>query len=139
MVSGRHFACPEIRAHVDLPISEQFEEAVTEYTASLKILTAILPPYNRSLSEIHMLIALALDFVPDAIDRAVSHAEQARDILLLKIDQLKRIGKRSDKDEREIIDITELMGDVEMKASFPQFCSSAMVTDIILQIHSVPS
>lgn len=73
-----------------------------------------------------MLIALALDFVPGAVGRAVEHAEKAKAVLLLKKAQLEGIPKeeRTERDEKEIIQITELMGDVEMKVrSFFPSCS----------------
>ena len=108
-------------ASADLGRSGHFDNAVSEYTSALDILTQILPPYNRSLSELHMLIALALDFVPDSIDRAVSHAEKAKAVLLLKLEQLEGIKdeEKTDKDKKEITDIKELMGDVDMKVSLP--------------------
>lgn len=64
-----------------------------------------------------MLIALALDFVPNGNDRAVSHAERAKKVLLLKLDELERVKEedRDDKAKREIEDIKGLMGDVDMK------------------------
>lgn len=62
-----------------------------------------------------MLIALALDFIPDSVDRAVNHAEKAKAVLLLKLEQLEKIEDKSDKDQKEIVDIKELMGDVDMK------------------------
>ncbi|GAA6010082.1 hypothetical protein JCM10207_007550 [Rhodosporidiobolus poonsookiae] len=97
--------------------SEQFDSAVTEYSSALSTLSAVLPPYDRALSELHMLIALALDFVPNATSRAVSHAEKAKDVLLQKIAQLEQVpeGERDEKNRREVEDIRGLMGDVDMK------------------------
>lgn len=108
------------------PPAEQFENAVTEYDAALSLLASLLPPYDRALSELHMLIALALDFVPDAVGRAVEHAEKAKAVLLLKKAQLEAIPKeeRTERDEKEIIQITELMGDVEMKVRLSSSCST---------------
>lgn len=95
--------------------SEQFDNAVNEYQAALDILTAILPPYNRALSELHMLIALALENLPDSIDKAVKHAELAKDVLLHKIEQLDKLQDKTEKDTKEIADIKDLMGDLDMK------------------------
>lgn len=64
-----------------------------------------------------MLIALAYDNVVDAVDRAVKHAETAKSILLAKVAQLESLETKSDKDEREIVDIKELMGDLDNKVS----------------------
>ncbi|KAM0749843.1 hypothetical protein T439DRAFT_40821 [Meredithblackwellia eburnea MCA 4105] len=105
---------------------ERFGEAVAEYTSALNVLASVHPPYHRSLSELHMLIALALDFVPNAVDRAVSHAEKAKSVLLLKLEQLEGLkeGERTEKDEREIKDIKELVGDVDMKVRSFHPCRS---------------
>ncbi|GAA5820584.1 hypothetical protein JCM3770_007166 [Rhodotorula araucariae] len=97
--------------------SEQFDAAVDEYSAALSGLSRVLAPHDRALSESHMLIALALDFVPNATARAVSHAEKAKGVLLLRLAELERVPaeEREDKAKREIEDIKSLMGDVDMK------------------------
>ncbi|GAA5999803.1 uncharacterized protein JCM10292_003751 [Rhodotorula paludigena] len=97
--------------------SEQFDNAVEEYSSALSTLSRILAPYDRALSELHMLIALALDFVPNATSRAVSHAEKAKGVLVLKLAELEKVPEqeREDKAKREIEDIRSLMGDVDMK------------------------
>ncbi|GAA5926342.1 Hif1p [Sporobolomyces koalae] len=97
--------------------SEQFENAVEEYSSALSILTKILPPSDRQLSQHHMLIALALEFLPNQIGRAVSHAEKAKSVLVLRLQQLesKPDDNKTDKDKREIVDINELLGDVDNK------------------------
>lgn len=99
--------------------SAQFDNAVAEYTVALSVLSSIVPPYSRALSELHMLIALALDFVPDAVSRAVDHAEKARAVLLLKVKQLEEVEGKGERDLKEIQDIMELMGDVDMKVLPP--------------------
>ncbi len=96
-------------------MTEQFDNAVDEYSEALSTLAAFLPPYHRQLSELHMLIALALDFVPDAVARAVEHAEKAKEVLALKIEQLEQLESPSELDKRELAQIKELIGDVDMK------------------------
>ncbi|BGO92599.1 hypothetical protein NBRC10512_004303 [Rhodotorula toruloides] len=97
--------------------SEQFDNAVEEYTSSLSLLSRLLPPHDRALSELHMLTALALEFVPNATSRAVSHAEKAKSVLVSKLAELEGVpeAEREDKVRREIEDIKGLMGDVDMK------------------------
>ncbi|GAA5902002.1 hypothetical protein JCM8208_006660 [Rhodotorula glutinis] len=97
--------------------SEQFEPAVTEYSAALSALSTVVEPHDRALSELHMLIALALDFVPNGTDRAVAHAEQAKAVLVLRLAELENAPEadRDDKVKREIDDIKGLLGDVDMK------------------------
>ncbi|BGP33273.1 hypothetical protein JCM10296v2_005067 [Rhodotorula toruloides] len=97
--------------------SEQFDNAVEEYTSSLSLLSRLLPPYDRTLSELHMLTALALEFVPNATSRAVDHAEKAKSVLVSKLAELEGVpeGEREDKVKKEIEDIKGLMGDVDMK------------------------
>lgn len=63
-----------------------------------------------------MLMALALDNVPDAVARAVDHAEKSKAILLLKLEHLNGLADaQTDTDRKEIVDITELMVDVDNK------------------------
>ncbi|KAK4049194.1 DNA-dependent ATPase mgs1 [Microbotryomycetes sp. JL201] len=93
--------------------SAQFENAVEEYTSALDILQNVLPPYDRALSELHMLCALALDFLPDSVSRAVKHAERAKDVLLLKLAQLEKAEHKTERDNKEIADIKDLLGDIE--------------------------
>ncbi|KAK4055843.1 hypothetical protein OIO90_003098 [Microbotryomycetes sp. JL221] len=95
--------------------SAQFDNAVTEYSAALAILKAMLPPYDRALSELHMLCALAYDFLPDSTSRAVKHAEQAKDVLLLKLDHLEKVEPQTEKETKEIDDIKDLMGALDEK------------------------
>ncbi|GAA5833192.1 hypothetical protein JCM3766R1_001432 [Sporobolomyces carnicolor] len=96
--------------------SEQFESAVEEYSSSLSILTELRQPSDRQLSEQHMLIALALEFLPNQISRAVSHAEKAKSVLALRLAELERDDNDDDKKhEKEIVDLKELIRDVDMK------------------------
>ncbi|GAA5852323.1 hypothetical protein JCM5353_006048 [Sporobolomyces roseus] len=99
--------------------SEQFDSAVEEYSSSLSILSQILPPSDRQLSEQHMLIALASEFLPQGtgLTRAVSHAEKAKSVLVLRVSELEAQSEadKSDKDKKEIENIRELLGDVDNK------------------------
>lgn len=107
---------------------EQFDSAVAEYSSALEILRKELPPHDRALSELHMLIALALDFVPDKVAEAVQHAEKAKAVLVLRLAFLdgseEKDDERKTKDAREAAQIRELMGDVDMKVRLPSrpFC-----------------
>lgn len=73
-----------------------------------------------------MLIALASEFLPDGtgLGRAVSHAEKAKSVLVLKLSELeaKDEGEKTEKDKKEIENIRELLGDVDNKVSL--LCSS---------------
>lgn len=63
-----------------------------------------------------MLMALALDNIPDSVPKAVAHAEKAKNVLILRIAYLEGLGeKKTETDEKELIDIKELIGDVENK------------------------
>jgi hypothetical protein len=95
-----------------------------------------------------MLIALALDFVPDATARAVSHAQKAKEVLLLKIAELEKTlngeGEKEEKEKakREVEDIKSLMGDVDMKvrlssSSFsPPFPTSFLLVFVFFSLPS---
>ena len=82
-----------------------------------------------------MLIALALDFVPNGTERAVEHAEQAKGVLVLKLAELEQAPEadRDDKVKREIDDIKGLLGDVDMKVR-PR--SPSRSRTLLLALHS---
>ncbi|KDE07400.1 hypothetical protein MVLG_02267 [Microbotryum lychnidis-dioicae p1A1 Lamole] len=102
--------------------SEKFDLAIKEYESALAILTSVLEPSNRTLSELHMLIALAYDMIPDSVPQAVHHAEQSKAVLLTKLAELEKVQKEGgdagtgdDRVEKEIVDIKELIGELEEK------------------------
>ncbi|SCZ87418.1 BZ3500_MvSof-1268-A1-R1_Chr2-2g04884 [Microbotryum saponariae] len=102
--------------------SEKFDLAIKEYESALAILTSVLEPSNRTLSELHMLIALAYDMIPDSVPQAVHHAEQSKAVLLTKLAELEKAQKEGgdagagdDRVQKEIIDIKELIGELEEK------------------------
>ncbi|SGY15041.1 BQ5605_C013g07219 [Microbotryum silenes-dioicae] len=102
--------------------SEKFDLAIKEYESALAILTSVLEPSNRTLSELHMLIALAYDMIPDSVPQAVHHAEQSKAVLLTKLAELEKVQKEGgdagtgdDRVQKEIVDIKELIGELEEK------------------------
>ncbi|GAA6025526.1 hypothetical protein JCM11491_000526, partial [Sporobolomyces phaffii] len=97
--------------------SEQFENAVEEYSAGLSILTQTRPPSDRILSEQHMMLALALEFLPDQTPRAVSHAEKAKSVLVVRLRELeaKDTAAITERERKEVQDLKELIVDVENK------------------------
>jgi HAT1-interacting factor 1 len=98
--------------------SEQFESAVEEYSSALSILSKTRSPSDRILSEQHLMIALALEFIPDQTSRSVSHAEKAKSVLVLRLNELESKGDEADeKEKKEIQNLKELIVDVDNKVS----------------------
>ncbi|GAA5949096.1 hypothetical protein JCM3765_004010 [Sporobolomyces pararoseus] len=110
--------------------SEQFENAVEEYSSALSILTNLRSPLDRVLSEQHMLIALALEFIPNQLNRSINHAEKSKSVLVMRLKELenkvqqqkqgegkddKDEDKENEKDLKEIQDLKELIKDVDDK------------------------
>lgn len=87
-----------------------------EFTTSLKLLSANVPAYDRSLSAIHMHIALALDNLEGSVDLAISHVESSKAVLVLKAEHLTSLGgDKSEADIKELVDIQELIQAVNDK------------------------
>ncbi|WFD41832.1 hypothetical protein MPSI1_000468 [Malassezia psittaci] len=114
--------------------SENFEQASEDYASSLRLLSPLLKPYSRRLSDAHLRLGLALEFHPDTSRReaAVAQVEQASNILKRRLVQLEEPKKSpsdeyiiSEKDnigafdadqlQREIRDVKEVLKDVEAK------------------------
>ncbi|SCV70279.1 BQ2448_1673 [Microbotryum intermedium] len=101
--------------------SEKFDLAIEEYESALAILTSVLEPSNRTLSELHMLIALAYDMIPDSVPQAVHHAEQSKAVLVTKLAELEKAEAENgdagadDRIQKEIVDIKVLIGELEEK------------------------
>lgn len=129
---------------------EQFENAVEEYSSSLSILTKLRQPSDRLLSEQHMLIALALEFIPNQLNRSISHAEKSKSVLVLRLKELEtkvQSGgggdvdgdkENQEKDLKEIKDLKELIKDVDDKVRFDSLPRKRFFfekTDFLLQLR----
>lgn len=71
---------------------ENFQQGVDEYTSSLTIKKALYPPSSRDIATTHFMLALAYEFVPGRREDAIAAAEEARNVLGLKVEEL---GARS--------------------------------------------
>ncbi|WFC97746.1 hypothetical protein MYAM1_000465 [Malassezia yamatoensis] len=114
--------------------SENFEQASEDYASSLRLLSPLLKPYSRRLSDAHLRLGLALEFHPDTSRReaAVAQVEQASNVLRRRLVQLgepknlpsdeymfsekDNIGAfDADQLQREIRDVKDVLKDVEAK------------------------
>ena len=87
----------------------------------------MLPPHSRRLADAHLRLGLALEFHPDTQQRAESeqHIAMAKRVLQKRITALEgderpdnddSLKQMSDDDaEREIADVRELVGDLDVK------------------------
>ena len=113
-----------------LLLTENFEQASSDYGEALSILEPLLPPYARRLADAQLRLGLALEFHPDAAQRgnAESHVQQARAVLETRVDHLHKIeaGDTSDVPDElaklskdkvadELKDVIELIGDLNIK------------------------
>ena len=115
--------------------AEDFESAVKEHSAALKLQSALLPAHDRRLAETHMMIALALDWVstnkPDAEtagaapapapsalaatshSSALEHMQAAKTVLELRLAQCSA-GSTPD-DIAEVKNLKEVMVELDEK------------------------
>lgn len=113
-----------------LYLTENFEQASSDYGEALAILEPLLPPFARRLADAQLRLGLALEFHPDLAHRgdAEGHVRLARTVLETRADHLRKIqsGDVSDTPEEfasyskekvadELKDVNELIGDLEIK------------------------
>ena len=115
---------------------ENFEQASEDYASSLRLLSPLLEPYSRRLSDAHLRLGLALEFHPDTSRRevAVVQVEKALTVLRKRLAQLEEPKKSSSDDymfsekdnigafdadqlQRETRDVKDVLKDVEAKVS----------------------
>ncbi|OCF40638.1 hypothetical protein I317_05570 [Kwoniella heveanensis CBS 569] len=119
--------------------TENFPQAVQDYTSALEIKSALLPPSSRALASVHYQLATVLEFTPNRRSDSLSHVEKALESFKLRLQELKsasasasasdasskeaaaltvseEVSKLNEKErENEIKDVEALMGDLEVK------------------------
>ncbi|WVF71875.1 hypothetical protein IAT40_006685 [Kwoniella sp. CBS 6097] len=112
--------------------TENFPQAVQDYTSALEIKSALLPASSRALASVHYQLATVLEFTPNRRSDSLNHVEKALESFKLRLQELKsasssssseNIGvlseevlKLSEKErENEIKDVETLLGDLEVK------------------------
>jgi HAT1-interacting factor 1 len=123
-------------------LTENFPQAVQDYTSSLEIRKALLPGSSRALAYVHYQLGNVLELTPGRRDDALSHVEQALAGFKARLAELnaaasgasasnggadvkgkgkatgvsEEVAKLNDKErEGEKKDVEELIGDLEMK------------------------
>ncbi|RSH93809.1 hypothetical protein EHS25_006457 [Saitozyma podzolica] len=103
--------------------TENFPQAVQDYSSALSIKQALLPPSSRALASVHYQLATVLEFTPNRRSDALSHVEKALEGFKARLSELSgdvtagdEVSKLSDKDkEAEKKDVQALLGDLEVK------------------------
>ncbi|EIW66326.1 hypothetical protein TREMEDRAFT_35273, partial [Tremella mesenterica DSM 1558] len=107
--------------------TENFVQAVQDYTSALNLQTPLLPPFSRVLASVHYQLSSVLEFVPDRRAEALDHVHSA-----LKGFQARQKNETSSKDqnasvegeiskmsikelENELKDVVSLIDDLEAK------------------------
>lgn len=120
---------------------ENFEQASTDYEASLNLLKPLLSPYSRRLSDANLRLGLALEFHPDPEQRsrALDYIEQAANVLKRRLVELSNASESKNADskdqtddslslldedqvKRETKDVQELLQDLEVKVRWSPKC-----------------
>ncbi|AAW41997.1 expressed protein [Cryptococcus deneoformans JEC21] len=107
--------------------TENFPQAVQDFTAAVDIQNTIMPPSFRDLASAHYQLATALEFTPSPQSRtsALTHVESALSSLVRRKEELlssdestwsEAIKKMTPKEkEAEMKDVEALMGDLQAK------------------------
>jgi HAT1-interacting factor 1 len=57
--------------------TENFSQAITDYTAGLKLKSELLPLYSRQIAEAHYKLSIVLDLTSGRLSESIEHAEKA--------------------------------------------------------------
>ena len=103
--------------------SENFPQAVQDYSSALEIKSSLLPASSRSLASVHYQLATVLEFTPNRRSDALKHVESAVAGFKARLAELSSSGevseevkKLSEKErEKEAEEVTALIGDLEAK------------------------
>ncbi|ORX33867.1 hypothetical protein BD324DRAFT_206499 [Kockovaella imperatae] len=103
--------------------TENFTQAVQDYTSALEIKSALLPSSARSLASVHYQLATVLEFTPNRRADALKHVESAVTGFKARLAELASDSEQSDEvkklsekeKEKEVEDVKALIGDLEVK------------------------
>nr|XP_018999443.1 uncharacterized protein I203_08038 [Kwoniella mangroviensis CBS 8507]OCF62904.1 hypothetical protein I203_08038 [Kwoniella mangroviensis CBS 8507] len=123
--------------------TENFPQAVQDYTSALSIQSTLLPPSSRILASTHYQLATVLEFTPNKQTEALSYVEKALDGFKLRLSELKstadekvseEVKKLNDKEkEKEIKDVENLIEDLNVKIEELKTTSVNETNDLISQ------
>ncbi|KAK4686403.1 HAT1-interacting factor 1, partial [Tremellales sp. Uapishka_1] len=99
--------------------TENFSQAVQDYTSSLEIKSALLPASSRALAALHYQLATVLDFIPNGRVDALKHVEKAVEGFKARKQELEA-GAQVDEEgkkygENELKDVEGLLADLQVK------------------------
>ncbi|KAK2463620.1 hypothetical protein APHAL10511_004371 [Amanita phalloides] len=65
--------------------TEKFDQAITDYSAGLKLKEELLPISSRHIAEAHYKLSMVLDLTPGRLSDAITHAKKARESVVSRI------------------------------------------------------
>lgn len=71
--------------------TEKFEQAISDYTAALKLKTDILPLSSRQIAEAHYKLSIVLDMTSGRLGDAVVHVERALESVEARLAELRNV------------------------------------------------
>ncbi|WWC69166.1 uncharacterized protein I206_103102 [Kwoniella pini CBS 10737] len=105
--------------------TENFPQAVQDYTSALSLQSILLPSSSRILASTHYQLATVLEFTPNKRQEALQYVEKSLSGFKERLTQLKGNGEISEEvkglnekekeKEKEIKDVESLIGDLEVK------------------------
>ena len=81
--------CCSIRVLTYLVFAEKFDQAITDYSASLELKTALLPQSSRQIAEAHYKLSIVLDLQSGRLAQAIKHIEKALDSVDARLAELR--------------------------------------------------
>lgn len=69
--------------------AEKFEQAITDYSAGLKLKLELLPLSSRQIAEAHYKLSIVLDLSSGRLSESITHAEQALESVEARLAELR--------------------------------------------------
>ena len=78
-----------MKVWADISSSEKFDQAITDYSAGLKLKTDLLPLSSRQIAEAHYKLSIVLDLTSGRLGDSIVHAERALDSVEARLAELR--------------------------------------------------
>jgi HAT1-interacting factor 1 len=72
-----------------MPLSEKFDQAITDYEAGLTLKNELLPLSSRQIAEAHYKLSMVLDLTSGRLADAIVHAEKALESVQARLSELR--------------------------------------------------
>ncbi len=96
--------CHIFYKHLTTPVTEKFDQAITDYSAGLELKIELLPQSSRQIAEAHYKLSMVLDLSAGRLSDSITHAENALESVEARLAELRNAVSGQLKVEEEKLD-----------------------------------